>query len=130
MVFALARRFVDAWGSLAAAATFGALSTHSSTLGYAGHATHFVVLFALGGLLLLPRAARDRPVSALRALACGLLLGLAVLMKQVGAVFVVFAVHQLIEFFRVHPLDVSFDLARIVTIVRIRRRCASTAILP
>ncbi len=89
LVFALGRRWIGGWGGLVAATTYAVLSTSSTTLGQAGHATHFVVLFVLGGLLLAP----PEPGEAQRArwILSGLSFGLGVLMKQAGLAFVALA---------------------------------------
>ena len=55
LLFRLARRFLEPLPSAAAAASFALLALSQKVLGVYGHATHFVVLAALGGLLLLPR---------------------------------------------------------------------------
>src|SRR5260370_28207286 len=57
-------------------------------LGLAAHATHFVVMFAVAGTLLLSRSL-DRQ-SRILSLASGSLFGFALLMKQPGLFFVLF----------------------------------------
>src|SRR5215471_6048439 len=57
LVFLLGRKLLDEVAGVAAAVVFGLLSLSPAVLGLAGHATHFVVLFALGGILALVRAA-------------------------------------------------------------------------
>ncbi len=84
----LGRRLVDPTVGLCAAATYALLSLSPSVLGFAAKAEHFVVLPMLAGILLL--AQRDGRCSPGRLAAAGLLLGLAVLMKQSGAAFVLF----------------------------------------
>ena len=56
LVFLLAARLFDPLAGIVAAATYALLSTSPSVNGFAAHATHFVVLFAVGGVLLLLRA--------------------------------------------------------------------------
>ena len=56
MVFFLARRLFDDYAGAVACATFGILSLSPSVLGTSAHATHFVLLPALGGILLLLKA--------------------------------------------------------------------------
>jgi hypothetical protein len=89
LVFLLGRRLLGAAGALAAAAAYGTLSVSPALLGPFGHATHFVALFGTAGLLALV-VALDRP-GALRLAGAGVLLGLATLMKQPGAVYGAFA---------------------------------------
>ncbi len=88
LVFLLARRLFGPLAGLVAAASYALLSTSPSVVGFAGHATHFVVLAALGGILLLLSAIDTNRTWLF--LCSGLLLGLAFLMKQPGIMFVVF----------------------------------------
>src|SRR5437762_233675 len=55
LVFLIGRRLLDETAGAVAAVVFALLSTSVSVFGLAGHATHFVTLFALGGLYLLLR---------------------------------------------------------------------------
>ncbi|OPY62394.1 MAG: hypothetical protein A4E57_03995 [Syntrophorhabdaceae bacterium PtaU1.Bin034] len=84
-------------GSLAgaiAACAYAALSLDSSVLGFAGHATHFVVFWAMAGLLVLLYALeKDR---LLLYFAAGVLLCLAFIMKQPGIFFVVFGAAHIV----------------------------------
>jgi hypothetical protein len=88
LVFLICRRLLDASAAVAAAVTYAILSLSPATLGFAGHATHFVILFALAGILCLQRA-RERQRLSLYFLA-GLFAGLAPIMKQPGIVFTAF----------------------------------------
>lgn len=63
LIFFIARRLMDETAGIVAAASYAMLSLSPSVLGLAGHATHFVVLPALGGILILLNATRN-PVSA------------------------------------------------------------------
>jgi hypothetical protein len=83
-VFFLARAVEGNGPALAAAATFAALSLSPSVYGPFAHATHFVMLFALAGLLCLVRARTGRWWEIFGG---GVLLGTAILMKQNGAFF-------------------------------------------
>jgi hypothetical protein len=98
LVVVLAGRLFGSWSGLVAGASYALLSTSPSVLGFAAHATHFVLLPALGGILLLLRGAELR--SKWRIAASGMLLGLAVLMKQPGIAFVLFGAVYLA---RSHP---------------------------
>jgi hypothetical protein len=89
LVFFLTRKFLSAYAGTVAAATYGLLSTSPSVLGFAAHATHLVVLFAISGLLVLTKALRSQRHASY--FFSGLLLGLAFLMKQPGIFFVAFA---------------------------------------
>ena len=93
LVFLLAQKLAGSIsGSLTgfvAATTYAVLSNLPSLLGFAGHATHFVALFALAGILVLLRALNDRR-GPLLFFCGGLLLGIAFLMKQPGIAFAAF----------------------------------------
>lgn len=89
LVFLLGRRISGAGGGLAAAATFALLSIIPVTLGLAAHATHFVMLPAVAGILLIQKLDEQTPLR--RIFAAGLLLGVAFWMKQTGALFGCFA---------------------------------------
>jgi hypothetical protein len=89
LVFVLARRICGDAGGVVAAGTFALLSIVPETMGLAAHATHFVMLPALAGVVLLQNL--DDRTSAARVFSAGLLIGLAVLMKQTGAAFGLFA---------------------------------------
>jgi len=56
LLFLLGRRLLDKAAGAAAAVAYALMSLSPNVLGLAGHATHFVVLPVLGGLLLLLRA--------------------------------------------------------------------------
>ncbi len=103
LMFLLGRKLLDEAAGAAAAVAYALMSLSPNVLGLAGHATHFVVLPALGGILLLLRAldparpgneanpelrppARDWRLL----LGSGILFGLAFVMKQHGIFFGVF----------------------------------------
>ena len=88
LIFLLGKRLFGAMAGIVSAASYGLLSTSPSVIGFAGHATHFVVLPAVGGVLLLLR-----PMERQRGwfyFWSGVLFGLAFLMKQPGILFAVF----------------------------------------
>ncbi len=84
LVFLLARKLVGESAAVVAAGSYAVLSISPAVLGFAGHATHFVVLPVLGGLLLL--VGIEAP-GRLRTALAGVLFGLGFLMKQPGALF-------------------------------------------
>ena len=88
LVFFLAKRISDYFSAAIAASAFILLSVSPALLGMAGHATHFVLLPAVAGLLALLRAL-DRDERSTLFLS-GLLFGLAFLMKQQGIFFGIF----------------------------------------
>jgi hypothetical protein len=94
LIFLLGRELVNSVVGLAAGMSYAVLSVSPSVLGFAGHATHFVLLPALGGTLLLLKAT-DRQACGLL-FASGLLFGLGVLMKQPAVFFAVFGTIYLV----------------------------------
>jgi 4-amino-4-deoxy-L-arabinose transferase-like glycosyltransferase len=129
LIYLLGLRLIGRGAGMAAAAAYTVLSVSLASQGFYAHATHFVMLAAMGGFVLLvdpsprargeggasaPREGRhsaqivtERPSSAasrhllptrgendlaVTPLLAGALLGVAVLMKQPGAVFAIFGV--------------------------------------
>jgi hypothetical protein len=88
LVYLLVRKIVDDFPAAIAGGTYAVLSLSSSVFGFAAHATHFVILPALGGTLLLLHALKKEK-SYLYFLS-GALLGMSVIMKQHGVFFVLF----------------------------------------
>ena len=89
LVFLLARRLYDSYSGIIAGASFAILSVSPSILGTSAHATHFVLLPALGGILLtLKGTDSGKPTYLFWG---GILLGISFLMKQPGIFFAVFA---------------------------------------
>ena len=88
LLFLLGRRLLGTAAALAAAAAFAWLSISTALFGLFGHATHFVLLPAVAGLLVLHRAIGGGRLPAF--FGSGLLLGAALLMKQPGGVFLLF----------------------------------------
>jgi hypothetical protein len=88
LLFLLSRRLCGPIAGVAAAAAFALLSAGQEVQGLFANAEHFVILPALGGILLLLRAIDSEKRATL--FAAGLLLGLAPIMKQHGAAFAIF----------------------------------------
>jgi 4-amino-4-deoxy-L-arabinose transferase-like glycosyltransferase len=96
LVFLLARRLFDETAAVVAAASFAVLSISQGLQGVFANSEHLVILPAVGGMLLLLRAADGGGLWPI--IGSGLLLGLSFLMKQHGIVFVAFgAIFLLIE---------------------------------
>jgi hypothetical protein len=87
-VFLLGRRFSGLGAGVMAAACYALLSVSPSVLGFCGHATHFVILAALGGILLLLKAIEQNKKPFF--FWSGVTFGIGYLMKQPGAVFIFF----------------------------------------
>ncbi len=88
LVYLLTARLFTPVAGITAGVTFAVLTLHPRLHGLAGYAEHFVLLPALAGVLaLLPAVGSRRPL----ALFCsGVLFGLAFVVKQSGAAFVLF----------------------------------------
>jgi hypothetical protein len=90
LVWVLARRMFGNAAGVVAAGTYALLSIDPASFGLAAHGTHFIMLPAIAGIVLLQNL--DDKTSMRRIFSAGLLLGLAVIMKQTGAAFGLFAV--------------------------------------
>jgi hypothetical protein len=86
MVFLLGRSLLGSRPAVAAASAQAMMALSPGMLGPFGHATHYAAFFGIAGLLVLRLGIRRRGRWMLGA--ASLLLGLAPLMKQSGAVFV------------------------------------------
>jgi 4-amino-4-deoxy-L-arabinose transferase-like glycosyltransferase len=95
LVFLLGRQLVNSVVGLTAGMSYAVLSVSPSVLGFAGHATHFVLLPVLCGTLLLRNTTDRRRFGWL--FASGLLFGLGVLMKQPGVFFALFGAIYLVS---------------------------------
>ena len=88
LLLLLGRRLMGEIGGIATASAYVVLSAMPHVLGVEAHATHFVVIFAVAGTLLLTHALNRE--SKMLIFASGCLFGCALLMKQPGLFFVVF----------------------------------------
>jgi 4-amino-4-deoxy-L-arabinose transferase-like glycosyltransferase len=95
LLFLVARRVLEGAAVPVCCAAYVLLSLSPAVLGLEGHATHLVVIHALGGLLLLLRARQSgKPLTFFLS---GLLFGLAFLCKQPGLFFGIFGVAILLR---------------------------------
>jgi hypothetical protein len=90
LVFLLGKYLYGTLAGTVAGVAYVFLAARPGVLGIDGHATHFVVLMALAGTLVLLYALDSNKTGVF--FASGLFLGLAFLMKQLGILFAVFAV--------------------------------------
>jgi hypothetical protein len=90
LVFILARRLLDGEAAIISCSSYAVLSLSQTVFGVFAHATHFVVLFALGGFITLLYYL-DRQKGAFCIFLSGLCFGLAFTMKQHAALLIVFA---------------------------------------
>jgi hypothetical protein len=88
LIYFLGRQLLGELGGIVTAACYAVLSLMPHVLGTAAHATHFVVLFAVAGTVVLLRSAPGQSLNAI--LGTGFLFGLGFLMKQPGVFFVCF----------------------------------------
>jgi len=89
LIFLLGKKLFDPLTGVVAGASFAVSSLSQSVQGVFANTEHFVILFAVGGILLLLRAIDDNRMKPL--FLSGLLLGLAFMMKQHGAFFIAFS---------------------------------------
>jgi hypothetical protein len=89
LLYVVTARLFGTLAGTIAGTSYALLSTHQAVLGLAAHATHFVVLAELVGLILLLRAEETRRTSYF--FWCGLVFGIAFLMKQPGILLGTFA---------------------------------------
>jgi hypothetical protein len=94
LTYFVGRRFLGQAGAVAATAAYALLSTSPHVQGFNAHATHFVVLAALGGILALLRAQENRRLAGF--FWSGALFGVAFLMKQPGGAFALFGASWLL----------------------------------
>ena len=94
LIFFLGRQLINSRSGLAAAMSYAVLSVSPSVLGFAGHATHFVLLPVLCGTLLLINSTGRQPLG--RLFASGLLFGSGLLMKQPALFFGLFGTIYLV----------------------------------
>ena len=87
-MFLLARRLFGDLAGIVAATAYAILTASPAVLGFAGHATNFVLLFAVPAALLLLEAVETRRSWLL--FWSGLLFGIGFLMKQPGVLLAVF----------------------------------------
>jgi hypothetical protein len=109
LVLLVGLRLLDWEAGFAAATSYAVLTISPAVMGLAAHATHFVVLFALAGLLLLLKNTRSSSFTHI--FISGLFFGVAVLMKQPGIMFLLFGFFWLLYRERNQPLPrVLLDL--------------------
>ena len=89
LVYLLGHKLFDRDAALASSTSYALLSLSTSELGFFAHATHFVVLFAMTGFLLLLSTKDNKKLSLL--FASGLCFGLAITMKQHAVLLSFFA---------------------------------------
>lgn len=103
LVFLLALRLAGPTAGVVAGASYALLSVSPSVLGFCGHATHFVVLMAMAGVLLLLEALDKERLWLF--FGSGVFLGLAFVMKQPGLLFVIFGALYLLRTERRHGVE-------------------------
>ena len=123
LIFLVGRRLINTMAGITGAASYAVLSVSPSVLGLAAHATHFVMLPVLGGILLLlkqqqvPASEPSQPNRFVRLFACGLLFGIGALMKQPALLFVPFGVIYILWNDLNRRLSVNRMLLQILTFV-------------
>lgn len=93
LIFFLAKRLLDEPAGFVAAAAYALISAGIAVMGFQAHATHFVALTAVAGILIFVRNTSRRLPGFFWS---GLLLGVAFVMKQPGLFFVLFVGTQIL----------------------------------
>ena len=86
VIFLIVSRLISSTAGIAAAASYAVLSVSSAVMGLAAHATHFVMLPALLGALVLLKPVLPKKM----VFVSGILFGVALLMKQPAIFFICF----------------------------------------
>jgi len=89
LVYLIGKFFLPRETSLLAATLFALLSLSQSVFGVFAHATHFVLLFSLSGIILLERGLTSRRTAVI--FVSGTCFGMAFLMKQHAVIMIIFA---------------------------------------
>jgi Dolichyl-phosphate-mannose-protein mannosyltransferase len=122
LIFLVGRRLINAIAGITASASYAVLSVSPSVLGLAAHATNFVVLPVLGGIILIlkQRVTASEPpkgTQLVQLFTSGLLFGIAVLMKQPALLFIPFGAIYIIWTDLNRRLSLNRILLRIVIFV-------------
>lgn len=106
LVYKIGAKIVNSFVGIIAACTYAVLSLSPSVLGFAGHATHFVVFWAMAGLFILLYAMEKNKLHLY--FAAGALSGLAFIMKQPGIFFTFFgAAYIVVHYFQSRELTLK-----------------------
>lgn len=85
LVYFLGKKLFDHWTGIIAASCYAIMSLSPSVYGISAHATNFVIMPALGGILVMLYGIG--PVRGKLIFLSGLLIGVSILMKQHGSMF-------------------------------------------
>jgi hypothetical protein len=96
LVYLLAQLTIDRDAAFYSCAAYAVMSLSQSVFGVFAHATHFVVVFVLAGLVLLLRVLETQKRVLLNIFLSGLCFGLAITMKQHAAILASFSFLYLI----------------------------------
>lgn len=91
--FIIAKKITDVNSAIVSTISFTLLSLSPLFLGFAAHATHFVIFFILGGIAIILSALELK--RGIRVFFSGILFGCAFLMKQPGIFFLFFGISML-----------------------------------
>ena len=92
LVFLISKQFVSKAGAVIASSIFGIMGTSFTLLGQAGHATHFVTLFALFGIYTTLGIYSKNKRSSVNFLLVGIFYSLSFICKQSGLFFLLFGI--------------------------------------
>jgi hypothetical protein len=106
LVFFISGKFVSKIGAIISTASFGIIGTSWTLLAQAAHATHFVIFFALLGILVILRLYEREKNKVLKYFISGVFFSLAFICKQSGLFFTFFGIMIIISNeFNIRPLS-------------------------
>jgi hypothetical protein len=92
LVFLISREFVSQIGAVISTASYGIIGTSWTLMAQAGHATHFVNLFVLFGILVILRRYDNERNKLLKYFISGVFFSLGFICKQSGLFFAFFGI--------------------------------------
>jgi hypothetical protein len=112
LLFVIVKKLLNPGAALISSSSYAVLSLGPGVFGFAAHATHFVVLFVLAGILMLRKSFARRTWPWV--LGSGVLFGFSFLMKQPAAFFLLFGLSLLlVEECRFRPLALRTAASRV-----------------
>lgn len=115
LIFEFTKRLLGRNEGIIASFIYGMLALAPGVLGFAAHATHFVVFWMLLGLVLIMQFHKTRNKYLL--IASGIAFSLSVLMKQPGLLFLVFGVVLLFYPTNDNKIDLPNSIKKIIYFV-------------
>jgi hypothetical protein len=90
LIFLIGKKVFNSYTGLLSSITYAIISISQNVLGFAAHATHFVIFFAVMGIYLLILAIENKNKYSF--LISGIMFGMSFLMKQPGIFYILFGI--------------------------------------